>query len=122
MNHENPIHLLADTLTDYFEGSNAVNYIEQTFTCNQDSSKSFVVTMQKIEGLTPCEKLSKAEKLNADMYEMLESACSELYSLINEVNKEMLSKVHSQTEAPPDLHDMETCHLIQQLLKRARGE
>lgn len=57
-----------------------------------------------------------------DMYEMLESACSELYSLINEVNKERLSKVHSQTETPPDLHDMETCHLIQQLLKRARGE
>ena len=57
-----------------------------------------------------------------DMYEMLESACSELYGLINEVNKERLSKVHSQTETPPDLHDMETCHLIQQLLKRARGE
>ena len=57
-----------------------------------------------------------------DMYEMLESACSELYSLINEVNKERLSKVHSQTETPPDLHDMETCNLIQQLLKRARGE
>lgn len=61
-------------------------------------------------------------KCAPDMYEMLESTCSELYSLINEVNKERLSKVHSQTETPPDLHDMETCHLIQQLLKRARGE
>jgi len=100
MNHENPIHLLADTLTDYFEGSNAVNYIEQTFTCNQDSSKSFVVTMQKIEGLTPCEKLSKAEKLNADMCEMLEECKSILEGNTYFVKAEK----------------------IEQLLKRARGE
>ncbi|WP_428614329.1 hypothetical protein [Pseudoalteromonas sp.] len=57
-----------------------------------------------------------------DMYEMLESACNELYGLINEVNKHKLTSVNSQTETPPDLHDMETCHLIQELLKRARGE
>lgn len=57
-----------------------------------------------------------------DMYEMLDSACNELYALINEVNNQKLASVNSQTETPPDLHDMETCHLIQQLLKRARGE
>ena len=60
---------MADKLIDYFEGEGAVNYIEQTFECNHDSSKSIVLTMQKIEGLTPCQKLAKAEKLNADMCE-----------------------------------------------------
>ena len=58
----------------------------------------------------------------ADMYEMLEGACNELYKLINEVNKQKLSSVNSQTETPPDLHDMETCYSIHQLLKRTRGE
>lgn len=71
--NESPLHLLADSLIDYFDSSEAVNYIEQTFTCNNDNSKSFVITMRKVEGLTPCEKLAKAESLNADMYEMLES-------------------------------------------------
>lgn len=76
MSHESPLHLLADSLIDYFDSSEAVNYIEQTFACNHDSSNSFVITMQKVEGLTPCEKLAKAESLNADMYEMLELAMS----------------------------------------------
>ena len=57
-----------------------------------------------------------------DMYEMLEVANRELYGLINKVNKQILTSVNSQTETQPDLHDMETCHLIQLLLKRARGE
>lgn len=56
------------------------------------------------------------------MYEMLESASNELYALINEVNKLRMTKVHSQTETPPDLHDMETCYLIGKLLAAARGE
>lgn len=60
--HENVIHAMADKLLDFFEGSGAVNYIEQTFGCNDDPSKSFVVTMQKVEGLTPCQKLAAAEQ------------------------------------------------------------
>lgn len=56
-----------------------------------------------------------------EMYEMLESTCGELWGLINEVNKQRLISVNSQTETPPDLYDMESCHLIQRLLKRARG-
>ena len=75
------------------------------------------------------ESYSESAKSNAsliacapEMYEMLESACSELYKLIKKANKQKLTDVNSQTETQPDLHDMETCYLIQQLLKRARGE
>ena len=60
--HENILHALADSLIDYFEGTNAVNYIEHTFECIEDTSKSFVLTMQKVEGLTPCEKLALANE------------------------------------------------------------
>lgn len=56
-----------------------------------------------------------------EMYEMLDVACSEIHHLITLVNKQILTSVNSQTETPPDLYDMESCHLIQRLLKRARG-
>ena len=103
MSYDNAIHLLADYLADYFESSGAVNYIEQTFKCKHDSSKLFLVTMQKVDGLTPCEKLAKAEKLNADMYEMLELAMSLMDG--------------------DSIEDF-TCQYkeIESLIKRARGE
>ena len=112
MSHESPLHLLADSLIDYFDSSEAVNYIEQTFACNHDSSKSFVITMQKVEGLTPCEKLAKAESLNADMYEVLERIIG---------NYQVLASIAGQNgimfdEYAQDSKDTEF------LLKRARGE
>lgn len=75
--HENILHELADQLLDYFEGTEAVNYIEHTFECREDSSKSFVVTMQRVEGLTPCEKLAEANR----EIEKLKSENSELFRL-----------------------------------------
>ena len=57
-----------------------------------------------------------------EMYEMLESASKELYQLINETNKHRMTQVCSAIETPPDLHDMETCYLIDKLLAKARGE
>lgn len=60
--YENIIHQMADYLLEFFEGEEAVNYIEQTFGCNNDPSRSFVITMQKVDGLTPCQKLADAEK------------------------------------------------------------
>lgn len=109
MNHESPLHLLADNLIDYFEGSEAVNYIEETFTCNHDSSKSFVVTMQMINGLTPCEKLAKAEKLNADMYKAIEE-------LIEMFEVEVFERYGETGLSDDDVAE------YKQLLKRARGE
>lgn len=58
---------MADHLIDFFEGEGAVNYIEQTFGCNDDPSKSFVITMQKVDGLTPCQKLDEANKRIAEL-------------------------------------------------------
>lgn len=71
--YENIIHAIADHLIEHFEDTGAVNYIECAFESKSDSSKSFVLTMQKVNGLTPCEKLNDAEKLNSEMYEMLET-------------------------------------------------
>lgn len=74
MSHQNIIHEMADKLLEYFEGEDAVNYIEQTFGCNDDPSKSFVVTMQRVEGLTPCQKLAEAEQRIADLERMCDNA------------------------------------------------
>jgi len=55
------MHMVADKLIQSFEGSEAVNYIEQTFEDKENPERSFVLTMQMVEGLTPCQKLAKAE-------------------------------------------------------------
>lgn len=72
--YQSILHELADKLLEYFEGEDAVNYIEQIFTCNDDTSKSFALTMQKVEGLTPCQKLEKAEKKISELEIMCDNA------------------------------------------------
>jgi len=57
-----------------------------------------------------------------EMYVMIESLTKELYRAIDECNDQRLSHITSQTETPPDLWDMESLHLAQLLLKKARGE
>lgn len=57
-----------------------------------------------------------------EMYEMLSEVRNELFVLTDEVNDQRMSRVHSQTETQPDMHDMETLHLIDRLLAKARGE
>lgn len=81
MQHENVIHVMADKLLDFFEGSGAVNYIEQTFGCNDDPSKSFVITMQKVEGLTPCQKLADAEEQIQKLEDRLRERCEQVDEL-----------------------------------------
>ena len=77
-NHESTMHMIADALANQFEDSVAVNYIEQTFTDKTDESKSFVLTMQRVNGLTPCEKLQSAN----DEIEKLKSAIKETIGFI----------------------------------------
>ena len=88
MKHENIIHQIADDLLEYFDGEGAVNFIEQTYGCNNDPSKSFVLTMQKVDGLTPCQKLAKAETINNEMYDFLDSIADGV--LDESQNKELL--------------------------------
>lgn len=57
-----------------------------------------------------------------EMYEMLESVKSELFTLIGEVNDQRASRITSTTENEPDYHDHETLYLIDKLLSKARGE
>ena len=56
------------------------------------------------------------------MYAMIEMLANELYQAIDECNDQRLSHITSMTETPPDLIDMESIHLAQLLLKKARGE
>jgi hypothetical protein len=61
-NYESALHMLAEALMDQFEGSEAVNYIEQTFSNKENPSKSFVLTMQMTDGITPCQKLEDKQR------------------------------------------------------------
>ena len=56
-----------------------------------------------------------------DMYKMIESLKCELFIMIDEVNDQRLSRVTIQTENQPDLVDMESIHLAEVLLAKARG-
>ena len=57
-----------------------------------------------------------------ELYEALESTNKELYFLINEVNKYRAKDVRCDQLDPPELHDMETCHLNAVLLDKSRIE
>ena len=79
--HESIMHVIADKLVENFEGVGAVNYIEQIFTDKNDPCKSFVLTMQMVNGLTPCEKLNAANELiakQAEQIKMLRDALNEI--------------------------------------------
>lgn len=82
--YENPMHVIADKLIEHFNGSEAVNYIEQIFTDNNNESNSFVLTMQKVSGLTPCQKLTEAELKIEALTESLESLIEELVYEVEE--------------------------------------
>lgn len=53
-----------------------------------------------------------------ELYEALESTNKELYFVINELNKYKTKDIRSDQLDPPELHDMETCHLNAVLLQK----
>lgn len=65
--YDSVMHVIADELLEHFDFTGAINYLEQTFESKDDPSKSFVLTMQMLEGLTPCEKLFAAEQRIAEL-------------------------------------------------------
>lgn len=69
------------------------------------------------------EALANAHLIAAapEMYAMIEMLANELYQAVDECNDQRLSHITSMTETPPDLIDMESIHLAQLLLKKARG-
>lgn len=78
--YESAMHAIAEALTNQFEGSDAVNYIEQTFTDKTDESKSFVLTMQRVEGLTPCQRLQSANDEIENLKFKINRALNYIYS------------------------------------------
>ena len=69
--YESILHHIADKLLDFFDDSGAVNYIEQSFESKDDPTKSLVLTVQRRDGLTPCEKLAVAEQRIKELEDML---------------------------------------------------
>lgn len=65
---------------------------------------------------------AKHEARADELYEALESTNKELYFLINELNKYRTKDVRCDQLDPPELHDMETCHLNAALLEKLRTE
>lgn len=68
------------------------------------------------------DKLTTITKQRDELVALLDSAGKELYMLINEVNKLRMMQVNSTTETPPDLHDMETCHVIGRMLSTIKEQ
>lgn len=77
--YESVMHIIAESLMDQFNEIGATNFIEQTFEDKENPSRSFVLTMQMKDGLTPCEKLASAQarikelesKIDDDKYQSL---------------------------------------------------
>lgn len=91
--HESIMHVIADKLVEHFEGVGAVNYIEQIFTDKNDPCKSFVLTMQMVNGLTPCEKLNAANELIAKQAEQIKMLRSTLIDTLTVVQGSLSSAI-----------------------------
>ena len=91
--HESIMHVIADKLVEHFEGVGAVNYIEQIFTDKNDPCKSFVLTMQMVNGLTPCEKLNAANELIAKQAEQIKILRSTLIDTLTVVQGGLSSTI-----------------------------
>ena len=70
--YESAMHLMCDALCEQFETLEAENYIEQVFADKTDKSKSYVVTMQKVSGVTPCQKLAAKDEENKKLREFVQ--------------------------------------------------
>lgn len=101
--------------------SDFISIMLQKFQLNTKQNISCNGKTEAVVFVVDEEKANRYEQSKA-MYEMLESVSRELYMLIDEVNDQRASHIHSQTETPPDYHDMQTIHEIQVLLAKARGE
>lgn len=97
--HESIMHVIADKLVENFEGVGAVNYIEQIFTDKNDPCKSFVLTMQMVNGLTPCEKLNAANELIAKQAEQIKMLRSTLIDTLTVVQGGLSSTIANGVKA-----------------------
>lgn len=73
------VQLMAESFADQFRESGAINYLELLFEHNEIGP--LTVTMQRVEGLTPAQKLAVAEK-ERDVLKVSHSALRESMSAI----------------------------------------
>ncbi|MET6763339.1 hypothetical protein ABNU44_14065 [Serratia marcescens] len=69
------VQLMADCFADQFKSSGAINYLELLF--EHAEVGEMTVTMQRVEGLTPAQKLAAAEQRIADL-EAIKAAAEKL--------------------------------------------
>ena len=70
------VQLMAESFADQFKQSGAVNYLELLF--EHADVGQMTVTMQRVEGLTPAQKLAKSEAERDELLAALEKAFPEL--------------------------------------------
>lgn len=64
------VQLMADCFADQFKSSGAINYLELLF--EHAEVGEMTVTMQRVEGLTPAQKLAAAEQRIAELSRLLD--------------------------------------------------
>lgn len=91
--------LFAQTFADQFIGSNAINYVEATFTCPEIGDLS--VTMQKLSGKTPHQlraiaqaEITALKKTNAELVELLTEAREDVAAQLDEYQDLLPYKQH----------------------------
>lgn len=62
--------MMAEAYAEQFKSSGAINYLELLF--NHTEIGPLTITMQRVEGLTPAQKLAKAEDERSELLEALQ--------------------------------------------------
>ncbi|WP_277268335.1 hypothetical protein [Pantoea septica] len=81
--------LMVEAYAEQFRQSGAINYLELLF--NHSDIGPLTITMQRVEGLTPAQKLAQAEAQRDSLQQKLDALAAEAAYLRNEI------KQHSQS-------------------------
>ncbi len=104
-------HLMAEGFAEQFKQSGAINYLELLF--DHSDIGPLTITMQRVNGLTPAQKLAKAEterdglqqKLDAVVAKGMELA-QEAAHVYAEYNKQMAPDVVCDGQTIQEFHDL----------------
>lgn len=124
LTRDSALEFLADYITN-----NKINYVGGEFE-REDNNERFILVVSKESALKNLteenQRLTAIATKHAtradELHEALKSTNKELYFLINELNKYRTKDVRCDQLDPPELHDMETCHLNAILLDKSRIE
>ncbi len=92
------VQLMADCFADQFKSSGAINYLELLF--EHAEVGEMTVTMQRVEGLTPAQKLAAAEQRIAELeaqVKVWESAATKHLERAEDAEKRLATPVRLQS-------------------------